>query len=203
MPAASLTNGPAPIVPAPPGWGQFPSGALPAVPRRHGLPGIGSAARTRRLQRQRRPASCRFRRGTRAHSGPARPLPRAQVVSGYPLLNTESALRFSILTRSTAEYAGSFTDHGTCDGFPAAPGWVNSKRRTARGPAQMRTPDRLGCTHPAAAAPAQAGILPVPARNTRSQRPCKAPPRAQVVLDTLRLNAESALRLSVPTPGTR
>ena len=99
--AGGITDyGPATAPSAPPGWVNFQA-ALPAVPRRHGLPGIGSVARTRRLQRQRRPASCPFRRGTRAHSGPARPLPRAQVVSGYPLLNTESALRLSILTRST------------------------------------------------------------------------------------------------------
>ena len=63
--------------------------------------------------------------------------------------------------------------------------------------------NRRGCTHPAAAAPAQAGILPVPARNTRSQRPCKAPPRAQVVSGYPLLNPESALRLSILTPSTR
>ena len=70
-------------------------------------------------------------------------------------------------------------------------------------PRRLRLRNRLGCTHPAAATPPQAGILPVPARNTRSQRPCKAPPRAQVVAGYLLLNTESALRLSVPTRSTR
>ena len=120
MPAASLTTALRRLSPR--RWVNFQA-ALPAVPRRHGLL-IGSAARTRRLQRQRRPASCRFRRGTRAHSGPARPrharrwswIPSAERRIGPQALRSDSWHPLN---------AGGITDYGPATAPSAPPGWVN------------------------------------------------------------------------------
>ena len=184
--------------------GQFPSGARPALPRTHALLdrlGCTHPAAAAPAQAGILPVPARNTRSQRPCKAP----PRAQVVSGHP--SAEHRIGPQVL-HSDSQHplnAGSFTDHGTCDGFLRAAG-VGQFPSGAR-PAVPRTHALPGigsvCTHPAAAAPAQAGILPVPARNTRSQRPCKAPPRAQVVSGYPLLNTESALRLSILTPGTR
>ena len=78
-----------------------------------------------------------------------------------------------------------------------------SKRRTARGPMPSRRTNRLDRAAPGGCQRHPGRHLAAAAWNWRSQRPCKAPPREQVVSGYPLLNPESCLRRSVPTPGTR
>ena len=181
--------------------GQFPSGARPALPRRHALRNrLGYALPA--AQRQRRPASCRFRRATWTLSGPARPSTRAGGLRIPPLLNPESSFR---ALRSDSR-------HPLCTP-PAAlnlsPARLPSAVRVGQFPSGAPftvphgRPDRLdraapgGCSATAGDISCRCGTkLPLSAA-------LQGPSTRAVGLRIPLLNPESSLRRSVPTPGTR
>ena len=202
-PAASLTTAPATASPAPPGWVNFQA-AHGRRSRTDTGSWIASVAPTRRRQRQRTPAFLPVpARNTRSQR-PCKAPPRAQVVSGYPLLNPESALRLSILTPQHPLHPAASLTTAPATAPPAPPGWVNFQAAHGRR-SRAHTGSWIASVAPTRRRQRQRtpAFLPVPARNTRSQRPCKAPPRAQVVSGYPLLNPESALRLSILTPSTR
>ena len=181
---------------------QFPSGAHRS--RSRALTGArsGSTAPRAAVAAPPGPTSCRCGAELARSAALQGPSTRA---GGLPIPPAELPNRPSgaPFRPGTSCPSASSTEPQPCQAPPRRRGGSISKRRAARGrvpspapgPARPRRARRLQ-RHPGRHL---AGV----ARNWRAQRPCKAPPRAQVVSQYPLLNSKSSLRRSVPTPGTR
>ena len=185
------------------GVGQFPSGAPLAVPVPSRAPRIGSTAPFAAAAAPPGPTSCRC--GAKlalsaALQGPATRAGGLQIPPAEPRI-VPQALRSDPRNPRACRQS---TESQPCQALRRRRGGSISKRRTARGPRALTAPQpaRLRRSRRLQAHPGR--HLADATRNWRSQRPCKAPPREQVVSGYPLLNPESSsgapFRLP-PPPG--